>query len=119
MRPELHPFLIHCSQMAYSEKFMLSFVRANELFGDLPTVSLSGAPADGPAGSGSASTASGMVEELAGTERALFVGLEKVRAWREANTLAVGIRFSRPLTGRRFGPPQRHGSRPQPSPFVC
>jgi LmbE family N-acetylglucosaminyl deacetylase len=89
----------HRSQMAYSKGFMLSFDRANELFGDFPTLHLAAARTDTPAGTGLAADTPGLHAELTETERAKFVGLEQVHVWRETNDLVVEIGFSRSLVG--------------------
>ncbi len=76
----------HVSQIGYSKGFMLSMVRANELFSDFPPVS---APA-----TGHFQRAPSVQGELTETERAKFVGVEQVRQWQEAGHLVVAIQFS-------------------------
>ena len=87
----------HRSQMNYSKGFMLSFVRANELFGDFPPVIISTERPQTAQGSGHFKRAPQLQEELTETERAKFVGIEEVRQWREGNELVVEARFSRPF----------------------
>ncbi|MEI6083930.1 MAG: PIG-L family deacetylase [Verrucomicrobiota bacterium] len=87
----------HVSQMNYSKGFMLSMVRANELFGDFPPVVLADvAPATAHA-TGHFQRAPELHGELTEAERAKFVGVEQVRMWRVADDLVMAVNFSRPL----------------------
>lgn len=86
----------HRTQYAYSARYLLSFMRANELFGDFPTVTLRpngfvslapelpGAPKEVP-------------EELTEQERAAFVGVETRTAQLDGRDLVLTVTFSRPL----------------------
>ena len=87
----------HRSQMDYSKGFMLSFVRANELFGDFSPVTLPTEQPESAQGSGHLKRAPQLQGELTETERAKYVGIEQVRMWREAAELVVAVQFSRPL----------------------
>ncbi len=69
----------HATQFRYSADFLLSFVRANELFGDFPAL-VPGAPA-----------------ELADAERAALVGVEWRTVRVEHDALVVSTRLARPL----------------------
>ena len=86
----------HRSQYAYSARYLQSFIRPNELFGDFPVVTLpASAPPAALAIPGVPRTEA--PEELTDVERAAFVGLEWRSVQREGNTLALSIEFSRPL----------------------
>jgi len=91
---------LHKTQFAYSGRYMGSFVRANELFGDAPEVSLSlqspqvrdlqvGAPGEGV----DRAAPSQLTEE----ERGRFVGIEWRRMRADAQALTVTLALSRPL----------------------
>ncbi len=81
----------HATQFRYSADYLLSFVRANELFGDFPAL----APGAGPEPTGRAS--SDPPEELTGAERAAFVGVEWRAVRVERDALVVSTALSRPL----------------------
>ena len=87
----------HRSQYAVSAKYLLSFMRSNELFGDLPVVPLRAGPsplllsADGAADHVEPS------EELTDTERAAFVGVEERSVQLVDDQLVLSMKFSRPL----------------------
>ena len=85
----------HRTQYAYSEKYLLSFIRPNELFGDFPAVWLRRGVAGVPLGRGAAEA--NAPEELTDVERAAFVGLETRSAELEGDTLVLKLGFSRPL----------------------
>jgi len=86
----------HKSQYAVSTTYLESFMRANELFGDLPLVtlqpnapelSLSHRPsADIPINS-----------ELTNAEKARFVGVERRAVWLQDGQLIVAVDFTRPF----------------------
>lgn len=87
----------HRSQMGYSKGFMLSFVRANELFGGFPPLVVPTEQPESSLASGHFKRAPELQGELTETERAKFVGVEQVRMWREGDELVVAVHFSRPL----------------------
>jgi LmbE family N-acetylglucosaminyl deacetylase len=91
---------VHRSEVASSGHYLLSFVRANELFGDFPPVVVPTVPAESrlPAGRLQRSLQL-QQQQLTEEERASFVGIEQVRTWREADDLVVSVRLSRPLAG--------------------
>jgi LmbE family N-acetylglucosaminyl deacetylase len=89
----------HRSQYAYSAGYLLSFIRANELFGESPAVALTRretTTALGPTNVTS-NIATPPHEELTEQERAAFVGI----GWRgvrlEGDELVVHVQFSRGL----------------------
>ncbi len=81
----------HATQFRYSADYLLSFVRANELFGDFPVLA-PGAPPE-PAGT----VRSDPPEELTPAERAAFVGVEWRAVRLEGDALVVSTVLSRPL----------------------
>ena len=87
----------HRTQYGYSAKYLLSFVRSNELFGDFPRVPL-------PPSSSLASLlrnemegGEGVPEELTDQEQAAFVGFEERAVQLQEGQLILSIKFSRPL----------------------
>jgi len=89
----------HRSQVDSSKAYLLSFVRANELFGDFPPVVLPAVQTENQFLAGSRQRSTQLLEQLTVEERATFVGIEKVHTWREADDLVMTVRLSRPLAG--------------------
>lgn len=89
----------HRTQYKYSRKYLLSFVRPNELFGDYPPIALTPATTRemAPVTPGGDPPESRMPEELTEQERALFVGLEWRTVRLENDQLVVAFAISRPL----------------------
>ncbi|MBI3321274.1 MAG: PIG-L family deacetylase [Candidatus Omnitrophica bacterium] len=88
----------HRSQYAYSAKYLLSFVRANELFGDFRTAELRPSAATvsferQPPGL----SIEEAPEELTDQERAAFVGVETRSVQLTDDALVLTIALSRPL----------------------
>jgi len=87
----------HKTQYGYRAKYLLSFARADELFGDFQAIALR--PSSSPASllphgaEGPEKTS----EELSEQERAAFVGFEERSAQLENGQLVLSIKFSRPL----------------------
>lgn len=87
----------HASQFRYSGKYLSSFARQNELFGDLPAVNLKtndNITADVPK---PAESAPELSEELTIEEREAYTGVEWNFARLEGNDLTLAIDVSRPL----------------------
>ena len=87
----------HWSQYEYSAKYLLSFVRANELFGGFAPILLSAA-------TGTVSYA-GSIPSPADTdlftteeEKVLFVGIEEQRVGVEKGCFVMSVRYTRPLS---------------------
>ncbi|MGD1018280.1 MAG: PIG-L family deacetylase [Verrucomicrobiia bacterium] len=92
--------LAHRSQVDASGKYLLSFVRANELFGDFPAVVVPTIRIENQFLPGRLQRSPQLKEQqLTEEEQASFVGIEQVHTWREANDLVVTVRLSRPLAG--------------------
>lgn len=91
--------LAHRSQYRSSAKYLLSFVRRNELFGDFPAVRLSAAARRAGVGDAAVDVAAraDMPEELTDFEQAAFVGVEWRFARLKGNQLELSIQFSKPL----------------------
>jgi LmbE family N-acetylglucosaminyl deacetylase len=89
----------HKSQVEYSGRYLLSFVRQNELFGGLPPIRL--AEAALPAGlesEGAGQAASAYVHPyLEEEERAAYVGIERRTIAVNKGALEVRVVLSRPL----------------------
>jgi len=96
---KLQALELHHTQYLASSRYLLSFVRPDELFGDLPELFLGPGPPDpdltseddpgGPPGS----------EELTDEERSFFVGIEDRSIAREGDDLVFSLSLSRPLSG--------------------
>lgn len=87
----------HASQFRYSGKYLSSFVRQNELFGDLPAVNLQ-APRDiNPDTAAPVDATPDLPEELTVEERDAYTGVEWNFARREGDFLVLSINVSRPL----------------------
>ncbi len=85
----------HATQYAYSARYLLSFIRPNELFGDFPLTSLrEDASSNVWSGDGADNE---LHEELTREERAAFGGIESKSVRLDHDRLVVTIRFSRPL----------------------
>ncbi len=83
----------HATQFRYSAAYLLSFVRASELFGDFPSLEM---------GAGTSTELSGPLraeppEELTPAQRAAFVGVEWRSVRLDGDALAVTTDLSRPL----------------------
>jgi len=90
----------HRSQYVSSARYLLSFIRPNELFGDFPVVRLAGnAPRlPGVISSEHRDDPAYVPEELFGEERVSFVGIEERSVSLEAGRLVIRVTLSRPLT---------------------
>jgi LmbE family N-acetylglucosaminyl deacetylase len=87
----------HRSQVESSGKYLLSFVRANELFGDFPPVAVPIVPSESQLPAGRLQRSPQLQEQLTEQEQASFVGIEQVHIWRETSNLVVTVRLSKPL----------------------
>jgi hypothetical protein len=86
----------HRTQYNSSAKYLISFVRPNELFGDFPVVQLGGTPTELLLLE-NRDEAMELPEQLSDEERAAFVGFEEKSVHLEDHELVLSIRFSRPL----------------------
>lgn len=87
----------HRTQYRSSKRYLQSFIRPNELFGDFPAVALRSTPMPrllSPEGGGPPEE---LPEELTDRERAAFVGLEERSASLDGDAVVLSITFSRPL----------------------
>ena len=87
----------HRTQYGYSRKYLLLFVRPNELFGDFPPVLLRLNPSLEALSSKEKEETEGTPEELTDQEQAAFVGFEERSVQLQENQLVLSIKFSRPL----------------------
>jgi LmbE family N-acetylglucosaminyl deacetylase len=86
----------HQTQYRVSASYLNSFMRSNELFGDLPYRTLQ--PLSTSASLSSVqSTAGGIPAELTNAERAKWVGVERRAVWLDDGCVAISVDFSRPL----------------------
>ena len=87
----------HESQFRYAGKYLSSFVRQNELFGDLPAINLK-APHDlNPDAPAPIDATPDLPDELTAEERDAYTGVEWNFARREGDSLVLAINVSRPL----------------------
>ena len=88
----------HRSQVESSGKYLLSFVRANELFGDFPPLVVPTVPVENQFLAGRLQRSPRLQQQqLTEEEQARFVGIEQVHTWREADDLIITVRLSKPL----------------------
>ncbi len=85
----------HQSQFAYAAAYLESFVRPNELFGDLPPVQLT--TSTNETDLDQIGRMPEMPEELTDEERASFTGVERRTIRLEGDRLALALDFSRPF----------------------
>ena len=87
----------HRTQYGSSARYLTSFIRPNELFGDFPMIALRSSQALQPISPDRTVPAEEPSEELTDQERAAFVGVEERSAALDGETLVLSIAFSRPL----------------------
>jgi LmbE family N-acetylglucosaminyl deacetylase len=87
----------HESQFRYSGKYLSSFVRQNELFGDLPAINLRTPHDLNPASAEPTDKMPDLPDELTDEERDAYTGVEWNFARREGDSLVLAINVSRPL----------------------
>lgn len=92
----------HRTQFGYASKYLLSFVRGGELFGDLPVVRLGPGAELKTDESIDGKEEEALPEQLTDEERASFVGIEWRAVRREADALVLTVQLSRPL-GKTVG----------------
>ncbi|MBP7829570.1 MAG: PIG-L family deacetylase [Kiritimatiellae bacterium] len=87
----------HRTQFGYAAKYLLSFVRAGELFGDLPAARLGPGAELKTDEEIDGKEEEALPDQLTDEEQASFVGIEWRAVRREAGALALTVRLSRPL----------------------
>ena len=87
----------HRTQYRVSTRYLLSFIRPNELFGDFPVVSLGGTTTPVALSSEPHRRPIETPEQLTDVEREAFVGVETRTAQRDGDDLVLSMEFSRPL----------------------
>lgn len=87
----------HQTQYFYSARYLLSFVKPNELFGDFPAILLMPSSVYAPFASEGESQLINSGEELTEKEKAAIVGLEARSIRLEHGKLILSLAFSRPL----------------------
>ncbi|TAN39203.1 MAG: PIG-L family deacetylase [Verrucomicrobia bacterium] len=91
--------LKHASQTGYASRYLFSFVRANELFGDFPVIHPKNE--DTAKYEAALRTRTGPTtepaDELTDEERALFVGVVWRYIYRDQDALVFAVELSRPL----------------------
>jgi len=92
----------HRTQYDCSAKYLVSFVRSNELFGDFPSIVFHASAAAVSQSFGRTKVALETPEELTDVERAAFVGFEKRSVNLENGNLVLSTELSRPL-GKDIG----------------
>jgi LmbE family N-acetylglucosaminyl deacetylase len=101
--------LAHVTQLRFGREYLESFMRSNELFGDLPDLDLR---ADGSAGQHQEVVQPVIASQLTNTERAKFVGIEERSLRLEGDHLVGSLRFSRPIGKTAFASIYLFGYRP-------
>jgi LmbE family N-acetylglucosaminyl deacetylase len=86
----------HRTQYAMSADYLNAFMRANELFGDLPELMLQQGSSDAIL-SWSQSGKAAIPPELTNAERAKWVGVERRAVFMEDGNVVISADFSRPL----------------------
>ena len=89
----------HATQYAVSEKFLKSFLRTNELFGDYPTQVLVRAASDKAEPADKETVVPRMPEGLSGTQKTKFVGVESRVLRLVGDRVFITIDFSGLLAG--------------------
>lgn len=92
----------HWSQYHSSAKYLLSFIRSNEIFGDFPVVTLKDKSYSVLLVSSRGESLNEMPEGLLDEERASFVGVESDSAYLENDNIVFSVQLSRPL-GKTVG----------------
>ena len=92
----------HRSQYQSSASYLLSFIRANEFFGDFPAVRLISNTFEELLSATSQDESKDIPEELLDEERAAFVGVRKYSVGIKDNNLIISVKLSRPL-GKTVG----------------
>lgn len=87
----------HASQFRYSGKYLSSFARQNELFGDFPVINLLTTNNFDAATPAPLAPTPELPEELTAEEREAYTGIEWNFARREGDFLTLAIYVSRPL----------------------
>ena len=92
----------HKSQYDVSTAYLESFLRPEELFGDLPPLEVGHEPSGDADRRGGEALKERIASALTHEERARFVGLERRAIWIEGDLLVCSVQFSRPL-GKQVG----------------
>ena len=90
------------SQYEYSSKYLLSFIRTNELFGCFPAIKLEQNTVSVPLFPDRDTSVIRSPAQLTDEERALFVAIEKNYVSLEDNCLVISVKLSRPF-GKTVG----------------
>jgi len=84
----------HLSQYKANKKYLLSFVRLNELFGDMPSVVLNKDPVDI---TGTQTEEMNIPDELLEKEKSAYVGILEEYVKVKDHSIEIKVKFSRPL----------------------
>ena len=88
---------MHASQYAVSGRYLDSFIRPNELFGDFPTMRLRPADTNHSAAIENESETNDLPEILTDEERGSYIGIETRAMWLEKDRVVLRMELSRPL----------------------
>jgi LmbE family N-acetylglucosaminyl deacetylase len=83
----------HRTQMAFGREYLDSFMRSNELFGDILELDLRGRSGERITGREQPAIA----PQLTHSERLKFVGIEERAIWMDGDRLAASVKFSKPV----------------------
>ena len=101
-RKKLSAVKQHASQYNSSAKYMLSFVRKNELFGELPIINFNSQLQGALLSTDRSDSSAEVPEEFIHEERASFVGIEKRSIILLDDNLIISVKLSRPI-GKTVG----------------
>jgi LmbE family N-acetylglucosaminyl deacetylase len=87
----------HASQYAVSGRYLDSFIRPNELFGDFPTMRLRQADTNHSVAIENESETDDLPEILTDEERGSYIGIETRAMWLEKDRVILRMDLSRPL----------------------
>lgn len=93
---------MHRSQFKSAAKYLLSFIRSNELFGDFSIIKLRRNESPAMLTAGREIYLKEMPEQLLDEERATFVGIQEEYVSLEEDSLVYSLKLSRPL-GKAVG----------------
>ena len=102
----------HKTQYETNRRYLDSFLRTNELFGDMPLVKLEPGAADVNLSQRALASAERAGEQLTEEERARFVGLEARNVRLEGTDLVFSLEFSSPLANGTEASAYLFGYRP-------
>jgi hypothetical protein len=102
----------HQTQMRFGRTYLDSFMRTNELFGDIPVVRLDAGAGDAQVLAAGESREPAISSKFTHAERAKFVGIAQRGLHLEGGVLSMSFEFSRPLASTVAASVYMFGYRP-------